>query len=39
MTQKCKIALHVSRDDEVLVCWRQHVDITVCTSRAKASAY
>jgi len=38
MTQKCKIALCVSGDNEVLVCWRQRMDIGVCTSRAKASA-
>lgn len=24
MTQKCKMAFHVSKDNEVLVCWRQH---------------
>lgn len=27
MTQKCKIAFHVSRHHEVLVCWRQHMNV------------
>lgn len=27
MTQKCKIAFHVSRHHEVLVCKRQHMNV------------
>lgn len=38
MTQKCKIALRVSKDDEVLVCWRKRVGVGACTGGGKASA-